>query len=352
MIIKKIWKRIARYPSIIKHSKNVLKSIKNEKYIFYFGVPMHPNLGDLAQCVCIRKFLKENYSDYDVIEIDTNAFLSRFTTLRKKLKSKIKDTDLIFFQSGYCTHDLGGREDLMHQAVIKDYPNNRIIVLPQTVFFKSDCRKKQASEVYNSHKHILFLARDNVSYKLAKEMFPDIEIKAFPDIVTTMIGNYSFNNDRNGVLICVRNDIEKYYTDSDIENLKNIIERNTSVTVTDTTITKKIDANYNGLEKYILDYINDFSKYKVIITDRYHGTIFSLIANTPVIVIKSTDHKVKTGVDWFEGVYDDNIFYIDDINDVPNKVNELLKRKKIEKNKPYFKEKYYDKLPEFINKLK
>lgn len=52
------------------------------------------------------------------------------------------------------------------------------------------------------------------------------------------------------------------------------------------------------------------SHYKVVITDRYHGTIFSLIANTPVIIIKSTDHKVTTGADWFKGIYDDYVYVI------------------------------------------
>ncbi len=47
---------------------------------------------------------------------------------------------------------------------------------------------------------------------------------------------------------------------------------------------------------------------KLIITDRYHGTILSLVAGTPVIVIKTTDHKVTTGAEWFRGVYDDYVY--------------------------------------------
>ncbi|WP_082026255.1 polysaccharide pyruvyl transferase family protein [Prevotella pectinovora] len=42
--------------------------------------------------------------------------------------------------------------------------------------------------------------------------------------------------------------------------------------------------------------LQQFAKYQVVITDRYHGTIFSQIVNTPVIVISSTDHKLRSGV--------------------------------------------------------
>lgn len=350
MIIKKIKNRIKKYIHMIKHSKKVLSEIDSNSHpiILYFGIPMHPNLGDLAQCICIRKFLKENYPKYKVVEVDTTVYMNKRSKLKSKMKSKIKNEDLIFFQSGYCTQDLGGIEDLMHQAVIKDYPNNKLIILPQTVFFKTEERREQASKVYNSHKHLLFIARDNISYKTAKEMFPDVIIKEFPDIVTTMIGSYNFKEEKDNILFCLRNDIEKFYSNDQIEKLKSKLEKYERVDEIDTTISKPINADSNDLESTIINYIKDLAKYKLIITDRYHGTIFSLIANTPVIVIKTTDHKVTTGVDWFKGVYDGNVFYIDNIEDVPQKAEELLKRDCIIENKPYFKEKYYDKLPNII----
>lgn len=359
MIIKKIINRIKRtmiapiksHFHRIKHTRIVLLKAEQTSHpcIFYFGVPMHSNLGDLAQCICIRKFLKENYPNYQVIEIDTLVYMSEKSELKNSLKSFIKKNDLIFFQSGYCTQDLGGIEDLMHQAVIKDYPNNKLIILPQTVFFKSEERKKLASKVYNSHKNLLFLARDHISYKMAKEMFPDIKVKEFPDIVTTMIGYYHFQEEKNGILLCLRNDIEKFYSNEEISLLKHQIEKYGVINEIDTTIKKSLNAESENVDEYILSYIQNFAKYKVIITDRYHGTIFSLIANTPVIVIKTTDHKVSTGVDWFKGIYDDNVFYIENLDNVPKKVKELMSRKKFIENKPYFKENYYDKLPSVIN---
>ena len=40
-----------------------------------------------------------------------------------------------------------------------------------------------------------------------------------------------------------------------------------------------------------------------------------MIANTPVIILKTTDHKVVTGADWFEGVYEDYVYVVNDLEE-------------------------------------
>lgn len=82
-----------------------------------------PNLGDLAQCFCIRKYLKKYFPEYEVTEVFTRNYLDNSFGIRDYLKTIIKPNDIIFFQSGYCTQDLGGREDLMHQSVMQDFPD-------------------------------------------------------------------------------------------------------------------------------------------------------------------------------------------------------------------------------------
>ena len=39
---------------------------------------------------------------------------------------------------------------------------------------------------------------------------------------------------------------------------------------------------------------------RVVVTDRYHGVIFSVITHTPVIVFKSYDTKISAGIRWFQ----------------------------------------------------
>lgn len=352
MRLRGLRSRIRRYIYCHKHIVHVISASNQraEKRIFYFGIPMHPNIGDLAQCVCIRNFFKKIYPDYLVVEIDSTVFMDSTKILRSKLKKIICKSDLIFFQSGYCTQDLGGVEDLMHQAVIQDYPQNKLVMLPQTIFFNSEEREKQASRIYNAHKYLLFLSRDAVSHRKAEKIFPDVMKLLFPDIVTTMIGTMKINCSRKGILMCMRNDSEKYYSDYEIDKLKTQLNVLTDVDILDTTVMKRINALSPDLNEYVETFIKNFGHYKLVITDRYHGTIFSLVAGTPVIVIKTTDHKVKTGVEWFKGIYD-SIVYIDEIADVSGYAKTMLQKEWEYYNAPCFEETYYVKLKLEIDKI-
>lgn len=353
MGIRGLRSRIRREIYCHKHIVHVfsVSNQRTEKKIFYFGIPMHPNIGDLAQCVCIRNFFKKNYPDFLVVEIDSTVFMDSTKILRSKLKGIIGKDDLIFFQSGYCTQDLGGVEDLMHQAVMQDYPQNKLVMLPQTIFFNNEERERQAGRIYNAHKHLLFLSRDAVSHRKAGKIFPDVMKLLYPDIVTTMIGTMKISCSRNGILMCMRNDSEKYYSDQDIDKLRMQLNVLADVDILDTTVTKRINALSPDLNEYVETFIKNFGRYKLIITDRYHGTIFSLIAGTPVIVIKTTDHKVTTGVNWFKGIYD-SIVFVDKIADVPKYAKTMFYAEREYYNAPYFEKNYYDKLKDKIDEIR
>ena len=202
--------RIRRLPkqTAMDYKNSRLMKTKQQigKKIYYFGVPEHSNLGDLAQCFCIRKYLEKYFPEYEVTEVFTRNYLDNSFGIRDYLKTTIKPSDIIFFQSGYCTQDLGGREDIMHQSVMQDFPDNPLVMLPQTVYFRSEARKNQASRIYDAHKRLFFLARDQISYETAKKMFPHIHVESYPDIVTTLIGQYEYSFEREGVLFCIRND--------------------------------------------------------------------------------------------------------------------------------------------------
>lgn len=120
-------------------SKKLKKCIAlDEQKLFYIGIPAHTNLGDLAQGGCIRKWIKENYNDRYVVEIETNSLVNtRFSLLGEFKKVFNASKDIIIFQSGYTTTDLGGYADEMHRAVIECVPNAKILMMPQTIFFRN-----------------------------------------------------------------------------------------------------------------------------------------------------------------------------------------------------------------------
>lgn len=356
-IRKYLWWLYRPITSRIKYSKKA-KYRKSEclrigsllpstKKIFYLGITEQPNLGDMAQHYCIKKWIGENYPDFELIMVESSVITDKnFTKLFfESLKRAISCNDRIVIQSGYCTQDLGGDHPLMHRLVCDYMTNAKILMMPQTIFFQHEENKLICAENHNKAKNMLFLARDFVSYEMAKEMFPDIRVKAFPDIVTTLIGTLNFSNNRNGVCLCTRNDGEKLYSKEEIDALEQrLLKAGIPVLQKDTQGKASVQSIRTNLQKFIEKEIESYSSFEVTITDRYHGTIFSLCAGTPVIIIKTTDHKVTTGADWFKGVYDDYVYVAEDIDDAFRLCNEVRRKKLNHHLQPYFKREYYEKL--------
>ena len=315
--------------------------------VYYCGITKHPNLGDLAQRYCITNWIKENYPNHELVMVESDVIVNPKITKRffAHLKSIWGKEDVIVFQSGYCTQDLGGNHPLMHRLVCEYMPDARILMMPQTIYFQKEENKRICAENHNKAKNMLFLARDFVSFEMAKEMFPDIKVEAYPDIVTTLIGTLSFDNEREGICLCTRNDGEKLYSTEEIDKLASRFEAESiKVKQKDTQATQSVQELTSNLRKYIEAEIESYSHYEVTITDRYHGTIFSLCAGTPVVIIKTTDHKVTTGADWFKGVYDDYVYVADDLDDAYQKTLKIIDRKLDHSLDPYFKTQYYDRL--------
>ena len=328
--------------------KKLLEVDITQKRIWYFCVPTHSNLGDQAQACCIEKYFRKFFSDHIVFKLSNNAFDFYEEKILMILKEKIKETDLIFFQSGYTFTGIHPYEN-MHRKIVENFPYNKIVFLPQTVKFKNQKILQNVQNFYGKYDNIYFFARDKISYDIYKSIFPEHRnVHCFPDIVTTEIGNYDFNNnERNGILLCVRNDVEKLYSFQEISLFKEKLQKIAKVSLSDTNSETK----ENSLKEYwkkIEETIDDYAQYQVIITDRYHGTIFALIANTPVIILKTTDHKVVTGADWFEGVYEDYVYVVNDLEEASQVAKQIVTGFEYRKLPSYFKEKYYDRLKDII----
>lgn len=331
---------------------DLLSNLENSApRIYYLGITAHSNLGDMAQHHCIKKWISDNFPETEVVMFESDTVVHKNRAFINKFKSVYRKQDIIVFQSGYTTQDMGGNHEYMHRLIVDEMPNANILMMPQTIFFVKEENKRRCAESLDKAQHMLFLARDFVSEKTAKDMFPHQPVMAFPDIVTTLIGTFNFGNMRSGVCMCCRNDGEKFYSDEELDSLRRRIEKDEKVTITDTTISASYKKIRRNTQYYIEGAVEKFSHYKVVITDRYHGTIFSIAAGTPVVIIKTTDHKVTTGADWFKGVYDDNVCVASDLEDAYTKAMDYIKNERNHTPNPYFKQHYYDKLKSYFEEV-
>lgn len=319
------------------------------KNLFVFGAPYHSNLGDQAQSYCIEKWARKNYPNYKIRILDTRSVSASGFASLKEIQLCMKRSDKVFLHSGYHTTDLYMLEENLQREVVKRFPKKQIVVLPQTIYYLSAAEQKRASEIYNAHHKLLLLCRDQTSFALADSYFPNCRRVLFPDIVTTEIGCHSYSYPRKGILLCVRRDKESNTSSDQLETLVSQLEEIDTVTRTDTTVAIPAATIASNRQKWLEQTWDEYAHYRVVITDRYHGTIFSLIANTPVIVMPSTDHKLQSGVTWFPPEFSDYVQYLPNLDSIPEAVKKVYETSYTYSLPQYFEEKYYSHLKEIID---
>ncbi len=335
------------YPILVLRRNLLFWHIKllfnKSKTIYVFGAPDHSNLGDNAQSYCIISWAKKHFPQHKVIVF--RQFIGIEINIIKTLTKYIREEDLLFCHSGYHITDMYPLH-IIYEAVVSSFPNNPVVIFPQTVNFKNQEAFNKLINIFDSHSNLTLLCRDEISYATAQKSFKNTRLLLFPDIVTSLIGCRSYSHKRDGVLFCMRNDIEALFSKDQIAGLKARFT-NVNTFMSDTTIRMPYKKLIKQRDKILENTFEDYSKYKVIITDRYHGTIFSVIANTPVVVVNSADHKLSSGVKWFpQDVFQRNVQFARTLDEAYTIAMDILNNPPTEKLPPYFLDNYYDKLPE------
>ena len=118
----------------------------------------------------------------------------------------------------------------------------------------------------------------------------------------------------------------------------------------DTTIDMSYKKILKDLHGAMMNIIEVFEKSRIVITDRYHGMIYSLVSNTPVIVMKTTDHKVIEGYKILKKQYQDRIWLADSPDEALLIAKEVLKFPNYGQLDNYFQREIYGKLRDRIEK--
>lgn len=324
-----------------------LTLFRKNKMVFLFCSPFHPNMGDHAQTYCIQKWYKENYPEYDFLIFQSTLCSKKILKLIRKY---IHKEDKLVCHSGYHLTNLYN-EQKVYFWVIQNFYDFPIVIFPQTINYTTTESLNEARKVLNSHPNLTIMCRDEKSYEIAKHHFINAKLLLFPDIVTSLIGTREYSSERSGILFCIRNDVEAYYSSDQIANLRSrFINEYTYMTDTD-RFDFSMSFLYNNREKALNIVLKEFSCFNVVVTDRYHGTIFSQITGTPVVVLDSADHKLCSGVKWFPNeIFGRYVYFAKDLDCAFEIVMEILKNRNSYHHKlpPYFRDRFYSHLKEYL----
>jgi pyruvyl transferase EpsO len=138
----------------------------------YLDYPVHENVGDLLIMLGTERFFRDYRLD---VRYRASAFNFRPPNFLRD------PTSVVICHGGGNFGDLYPTFHSFRESIVRRYPANRIVVLPQTVHFEDPERLRASKAVFGGHRDLHLLVRDEESFRIAREHFSD-NVYLVPDM--------------------------------------------------------------------------------------------------------------------------------------------------------------------------
>ena len=279
--------------------------LRQKKKALMLATAEHQNIGDAAIDLAEQNLLLQYFPDYFQVEFSTYEMPNKYHFLQ----AIVNPSDILFINGGGNMGSLYREEEELHRRIVQDFPNNKIVILPQTIYF-ADTPEGQAelalsARVYNHHKDLTIFARGRESYDFACRHFYNARVRLMADVVLALHRDYGF--DRSGVLLCLRGDGESVLAQQNQQILDTVQRIDPDVEIR-TNIAEQ-DISRVDRAAVVNDELQRYARRRVVVTDRLHGMIFAAVTGTPCVVLDNATHKSR---DFYETFLQDSnaVFYI------------------------------------------
>lgn len=302
--------------------KNEAKRAEDKK-AWLFLTADYCNLGNHAIAKATRSFFKRKY-DLTLIEVPMRTMHE----LLPFVKTYVDTKDLLFITGGGFIGSIWFDGELEVREIVEAFPDNRIIVLPQSMYWEkgSDQEKQNSIELYQRHGNITFCARDEETYNAMTKDYSFAKIELLPDMVMT--ADFSLfakpPEKREGTLLVIRQDKESAMSEEGKEKVRKwVTSAKPPVKEIENHAENYKDVLFWERDKELSDLFKLYSEAELVITDRLHGMIFSALCGTPCVAIDSATHKVKNTHMWIKDIK--NIAVAKKVKQLPRKAKKVLK---------------------------
>ncbi|EPL8208818.1 TPA: polysaccharide pyruvyl transferase family protein [Raoultella ornithinolytica] len=283
----------------------ILPFIKDKNDVVYLDYPVYLNVGDLLIYHGTENFFRENN-----INVKLRRSNARYSI--DDIKRKVTPNTVILLQGGGNFGDLYPEFQRFRQDIVKSFPKNRIILLPQTAYFKSNASLEQSVKEFGAHQDLIIFSRDTRSL----DIFNKFTSKTYlmPDMAHSLWGTLPRSDKSKGILYLIRNDKEinevqskiimrsgdnEFVDWEDILSKKDIYMRIFCRKMDGLGSTVKLPylknlSNkiwYAYTKKMVERYALFFTNHEKVITSRMHGHIFSCLLAMPNDVIDNAYGK-------------------------------------------------------------
>jgi len=251
--------------------------------------PYYANVGDSAIWLGARAYLARVGARV-VYAADDKTYSKQ--TLGRRLQG-----GTILISGGGNLGDLYPRRQRFRERVIRDFPRHTIIQLPQSIHFRRREDLRHAQEVFNDHQNLILCVRDRHSLALARKHF-SARIVLCPDMAFAL-GTLKRPAIRARTILCLlRTD-----TESRVGTLpragRDVVRadwmKGEELVLGSPPEVRPSLRSYDRLaQRRLRRGITMLSHAGVVITDRLHGHILSILLGIPSILLDNTYGKNRS----------------------------------------------------------
>lgn len=277
-------------------SFHIISSLIDNDYIF-IDLPYYSNIGDTLIWQGTEDFLKR-------IPYKCLLRASFHTFHYPKLKPPIN----IIMMGGGNWGDLYLPHNILRKNVVRQYPDNNIIILPQTVFYEGARNARSDASIFRQHKHLTICARDRYSYRFLKAfgfsknviLIPDMAFciaqeRLKKDATPTLHKDLLFKRiDKEESDVEIITSISSCYDTSDwplyegkdpkLDYLFNLMQNGNHKAADDYALSTYLPSRIKTGIEFI-------SQYDRVISNRLHGAILSILLGKEVYIIDNSYGK-------------------------------------------------------------
>jgi exopolysaccharide biosynthesis predicted pyruvyltransferase EpsI len=279
-------------------------------------VPTTANWGDNAIWVGERRCLLQAGMRI-VYESDDLLFSPH--ALERRL-----DDGIIVLHGGGSVGDIYPTRQSFREMILTRFPNRRIIQLPQSIFFREKQNLDRAKQVFEGHRDFTLLVRDSMSLAAAKAHF-DVDLRLSPDFAfgigpLARVGDPDYDLlwlDRKGPEAVERSAVDlppnSLRSDWSLPTRRTLGTFRLLTPVVIDRALRRIEAKapragsaIRPCRKALLSRIGPsrlrlatsfLSQARVVITDRLHGHIVSVLLGIPSVLLDNRIGKLRAYYD-------------------------------------------------------
>jgi pyruvyl transferase EpsO len=271
--------------------------------VAYLDYPTHSNIGDL------------------LIMLGTDAFLARLRTpviYRGSLYNfpdrpppGITPDTVILCHGGGNFGDLYPVYQAFRERIVRQFPDNRVVFLPQTLYYRDPEKLKACTRVLDDHPDLHIFVRDTNSAMLARQSFsapvylaPDMAHHLWPALYLRTKGQSP-----SGTLIMIREDIERGAVPDQLRSrASEFFDWADMLTLADRAMFRVSNAAHRTdrkvlnvqpawlihslFTKYLCGRAADlFARFDTVVTSRLHGHILACLVGRRSVVLDNSYGK-------------------------------------------------------------